>query len=157
MSCGCATWQRPRIMRTSCRIRRAKPTWAADGKSFFYTEQDENHRPLKTYHHILGQRQAEDRLVYEEKDTGLFSGVGKTNSERFIVISSHDHDTSENWIIDAERPLDAPKLIAARKTGLEYDLEHWNDQFIIKTNADGAEDYKIVTAPVADPAPGKLD
>ncbi|HQY74821.1 MAG TPA: S9 family peptidase [Aestuariivirga sp.] len=127
--------------------------WAADGRSFFYTEQDENHRPLKTYHHILGQPQAADRLVYEEKDTGLFSGVGMTNSERFIVISSHDHDTSENWIMDAERPLDAPKLIAARKTGLEYDLEHWNDRFIIKTNADGAEDYKIVTAPLADPRP----
>ena len=128
-------------------------TWAADGKSYFYTLQDENHRPLKTFHHILGQAQASDRLVYEEKDTGLFSGVGKTNSERFIVISSHDHDTSENWIIDATRPLDAPKLIAARKTGHEYDLEHWNDLFIIKTNKDGAEDYKIVTAPVTDPGP----
>ena len=126
-------------------------TWAADGKSYFYTVQDENHRPLKTYHHILGQPQASDRLVYEEKDTGLFSGVGKTNSERFIVISSHDHDTAENWIIDAERPLDAPKLIAVRKAGHEYDLEHWNDLFIIKTNRDGAEDYKIMTAPVASP------
>ena len=126
-------------------------TWAADGKSYFYTVQDENHRPLKTYHHILGQPQASDRLVYEEKDTGLFSGVGKTNSERFIVISSHDHDTAENWIIDAERPLDAPKLIARRKAGHEYDLEHWNDLFIIKTNRDGAEDYKIMTAPVASP------
>ena len=126
-------------------------TWAADGKSYFYTVQDENHRPLKTYHHILGQPQGSDLLVYEEKDTGLFSGVGKTNSERFIVISSHDHDTAENWIIDAERPLDAPKLIAARMAGHEYDLEHWNDRFIIKTNRDGAEDYKIMTAPVASP------
>src|SRR5204862_8070418 len=121
--------------------------------SYFYTVQDENHRPLKTYHHILGKPQADDRLVYEEKDTGRFSGVGKTNSERFIVVSSHDHDTSDNWIIDAARPLDAPKLIEARQTELEYDLEHWNDQFIIKTNADGAEDYKIVSAPMADPGP----
>jgi oligopeptidase B len=127
--------------------------WAADGKSFFYTEQDENHRPLKTFHHFLGQQQRVDRLVYEEKDTGMFSGVGKTTSERFIVISSNDHDTSENWIIDAERPLDAPKLIAARQAGIEYDIEHWNDQFIIKTNRDGAEDYKIMVTPLADPSP----
>jgi oligopeptidase B len=128
-------------------------TWAADGKSFFYTIQDENHRPLKTFHHILGQPQSADRLVHEEKDTGLFSGVGITHSERFIVITSNDHDTSESWIIDAARPLDAPKLIAARQAGLEYDIEHWNDQFIIKTNRDGAEDYKIMAAPVADPSP----
>ena len=128
-------------------------TWAADGKSYFHTLQDENHRPLKTFHHVLGTAQADDRLVYEEKDTGLFTGVGKTNSERFIVISSHDHDTSESWFMDAARPLDAPKLIAPRKTGLEYDVEHWNDVFIIKTNAQGAEDYKIMTAPVANPGP----
>ncbi len=127
--------------------------WAADGKSFFYTLQDDNHRPLKTFHHILGQPQAKDRLVFEEKDTGLFSGVGKTSSERFIVIGSHDHDTSESWIIDATRPFDPPKLIAARQTGIEYDLEHWKDKFIIKTNRDGAEDYKIMMAPVDNPAP----
>ena len=36
-------------------------------------------------------------LVYEEKDTGMFTGVGKTNSEAYIVIDIHDHDTSEIW------------------------------------------------------------
>ena len=128
-------------------------TWAADGKSFFYTLQDENHRPLKTFHHILGTPQSADRLVYEETDTGKFTGVGLTHSERFIVISSHDHDTTEAWIIEADRPLDAPRLIAAREAGIEYDLEHWNDTFIIKTNRDGAEDYKIMTTSVDKPSP----
>ena len=128
-------------------------TWAADGNSFFYTSQDENHRPLKTFHHVLGTPQSADRLVYEETDTGKFTGVGLTHSERFIVISSHDHDTSESWIIDAANPLDAPRLVAAREAGIEYDLEHWNGSFIIKTNRDGAEDYKIMTTPVDKPSP----
>jgi oligopeptidase B len=128
--------------------------WAADGRSFFYTLQDENHRPLKTFHHILGQPQDADRLVYEEKDAGMFSGVGMTNSERYIVIDVHQHDTSELRLIEAQRPMDEPRLVAARAAGVEYDLEHWNDTFIIKTNRDGAEDFKIVTAPLADPAPG---
>jgi oligopeptidase B len=127
--------------------------WAADGKSFFYTEQDSNHRPLKTYRHVLGTSQSEDTLVYEEKDTGMFSGAGTTASERYIVISAHDHDTSECWLIDAGKPEEAPRLMAARQTGLEYDVEHWNDRFIIKTNRDGAEDYKIMWAPVSDPSP----
>jgi oligopeptidase B len=128
-------------------------TWAADGMSYFYTLQDGNHRPLKTFHHVLGQPQSADRLVYEETDTGMFTGVGKTNSERFIAIDIHDHDTSEIWIVDAERPNDSPRLIAAREPGIEYDIEHWNGRFVIKTNRGGAEDYKIVTAPVADPGP----
>ncbi len=128
-------------------------TWTADGKSFFYTLQDENHRPLKTFRHVLGTKQEEDVLVYEEKDTGKFTGVSITNSEKWIVIDIHDHDTSELWLIDAERPDEPPRLVAPRVPGIEYDVEHWNDQFIIRTNAGDAEDYKLVTAPVSDPSP----
>jgi oligopeptidase B len=127
-------------------------TWAADGKSFFYTIQDDNHRPLKTFHHVLGTKQADDRLVYEEKNTGMFTGVGKTSSEEFVVVDIHDHDTSELWVMDAGKPDAAPRLIAPRQIGIEYELEHWNDRFIIKTNIDGAEDYKIITAPVDRPS-----
>ena len=127
-------------------------TWVSDGRSFFYTLQDDNHRPLKTFRHVLGTEQSADTLVYEEKDTGKFTGVGKTNSEKWITISIHDHDTSEIWLIDAEKPDAKPRLVAPRVEGIEYDVEHRADQFIIKTNEGGAEDYKLVTAPVADPA-----
>ncbi len=128
--------------------------WAADGKSFFYTIQDENHRPLKTYRHALGTQQAEDILVYEEKDPGLFSGVSQTASEHFITFSSHDHETTEMWIVPSATPDASPKLVVSRSEKIEYQLEHWGDRFIIKTNAGGAEDYKIVEAPVADPSLG---
>lgn len=127
-------------------------TWVSDGRSFFYTLQDDNHRPLKTFRHVLGTEQSADTLIYEEKDTGKFTGVGKTNSEKWITISIHDHDTSEIWLIDAEKPDAKPRLVAPRVEGIEYDVEHRADQFIIKTNEGGAEDYKLVTAPVADPA-----
>ena len=78
---------------------------------------------------------------------------GQDQFGRYIVIDVHDHDTSEIRIIDAKAPEAEPRLIAPRQVGVEYDLEHWNDRFIIKTNIDGAEDYKIVTAPVANPGP----
>ena len=109
--------------------------------------------PLKTFRHVLGTAQADDVLIFEEKDTGMFTGVGKTNSEKYILVDIHDHDTSEIWVIDAEAPAVAPKLIAQRVKGIEYDVEHWNDRFIIKTNINGAEDYKIVTCPVDRPSP----
>jgi oligopeptidase B len=128
-------------------------TWAADGKSFFYTLQDDNHRPLKSFRHVLGTPQAADVLVYEEKDTGMFTGIDQTGSEAFILVDIHDHDTSEIWTIPAMEPDAPPQLIAARVPGIEYDVEHWNDRFIIKTNRDDAEDYKIVSTPIADPSP----
>jgi oligopeptidase B len=128
-------------------------SWAADGRSFLYTQQDEHHRPLKIFRHVLGTGASADSLVYEETDTGFFAGVGKTQSDRFFVIDTHDHETSEAYLIDTATPDAAPRLIAARQSGVEYDTEHWEDQLIIRTNADDAEDFKIVTAPVA--APGR--
>jgi oligopeptidase B len=127
--------------------------WAADGKSFFYTLQDDNHRPLKVFRHGLGAKQNDDRLVYEEKDTGFFAGVGKTSSDRFIVIHTHDHETSEVYLIDAEKSGEEPKLVAKRQPEREYDVEHHGDDLVIRTNADGAIDFKIVTAPLASPGP----
>jgi oligopeptidase B len=67
--------------------------WAADGKSFFYVWVDENHRPSRVFRHIVGTEQAADSVVYEDSDPGFFIGVGDSQSRRFIVIASHDHET----------------------------------------------------------------
>ena len=128
-------------------------SWAADGKSFLYTEQDEHHRPLKILRHVLGTEASADTLVYHEKNAGFFAGVGKTQSDRFFIIDTHDHETSEAWLIDTATPEAPPRLIAQRETGTEYDVEHWEDQLLIRTNADDAEDFKIVAAPLY--APGR--
>jgi oligopeptidase B len=127
--------------------------WSADGQYIFYTLQDDNHRPLQTFRHRLGTPQSADHLVFDETDEGMFTGIGSTQSERFIIISVHDHDTSECWLLDAAAPLAEPRCVAPREAGVEYEMEHHGDHFIIKTNRDGAEDYKLVTAPITDPSP----
>jgi oligopeptidase B len=127
--------------------------WAADGRTFFYVHMDENHRPSSVHRHVVGSDPAGDALVYAEADPGFFVGVGTTQSEAFIVIDTHDHETSEVRLIDARDPAAEPRLVAGRKTGEEYHLDHGDDRFFILTNAGGAEDFKIVTAPVA--APGR--
>ena len=125
--------------------------WAADGKTFFYVWVDENHRPARVYRHVVGTGQAADAVVYEDHHPGFFIGVGETQSRRFVTISTHDHETSEFRVLDADRPNARPRLIARRKAAEEYHLDHGDDRFFILTNADGAEDFKIVTAPVAQP------
>ncbi len=108
-------------------------TWAADSKSFFYTVQDDNHRPHKVFHHKLGDDPADDAMIYEEPDSGFFLGVGKTNSGNYIIIDSHDHETSEVRFIDAHT-LGAPTLVAARQNGREYSIDDANGLFYIRTN-----------------------
>ena len=127
--------------------------WAQDSRSFFYVENDENHRPCRVWHHVIGTARIEDRLVYQEPDPGFFVGVSKTQSDAFVVISSHDHETSELRVVPADDPTAPLSLIAERRVGVEYDIDHWDDQFLILANHDGAEDFKIATAPVAAPAP----
>ncbi|OHV85662.1 S9 family peptidase [Ensifer sp. LCM 4579] len=125
--------------------------WAADGKSFFYTVLDENHRPSKIYHHVVGTQQSDDRLVYEEKDPGFFMSVSGSLIDDFIFIDIHDHQTSEYRIIPTTDLAAEPKLVAERVTGLEYSMTEGGDVFYILTNADGAKDFKIMEAPVEAP------
>lgn len=127
--------------------------WAPDGKSFFYTLQDENHRPSKVFHHIVGQPQSSDRLVYEETDPGFFMGVGGSLLDDVIYIDIHDHETSEYRILSTKDLTAEPQLVAEREEGVEYSMTEGGDVFYILTNADGAKDFKIVEAPVS--APGK--
>ena len=127
--------------------------WAPDGKSFFYTLQDENHRPSKVFHHIVGQPQSEDRLVYEEEDPGFFVGVGGSLLDDFIYVDIHDHETSEYRLLSTKDLTGGPMLVAEREEGIEYSMTEGGDVFYILTNDGGAKDFKIVETPVA--APGK--
>jgi oligopeptidase B len=126
--------------------------WAADGNTLFYVKVDDNHRPLFVYRHVVGTPASNDVLVYEEKDTGLFVGLATTQSERYILIDIHDHDTSEVHLIDARAPSEPPRLIAPRRSGHQYGVEHHGDRLIITTNSNDAEDFRIVEAPVSDPS-----
>ncbi|MBS0243550.1 MAG: S9 family peptidase, partial [Proteobacteria bacterium] len=125
--------------------------WARDGKTFFYVRLDDNHRPLYVYRHVVGTPHEADVLVYEEKDPGFYVGLGATQSGRYLQVVAHDHQTSEVYLIDAERPADPMRLVSARRHGHEYDVEHAGDTLYIMTNSGGAEDFRIVTAPVATP------
>ncbi|MCA1441556.1 S9 family peptidase [Ensifer sp. IC4062] len=125
--------------------------WAPDGKSFFYTVLDENHRPSKIFHHIIGTPQKGDRLVYEEKDPGFFMSVGGSLLDDFIYIDIHDHETSEYRLLSTSDLTAEPRLVAERVTGLEYSMTEGGDVFYILTNAAGAKDFKIMEAPVEAP------
>ena len=125
--------------------------WTADSTAFFYVRLDANHRPRQVFLHRLGTAQSQDRLIYEEKDTGWFTHIHESASGRFCVIAGGDHETSEQHLIDLSDPAATPRLIAPRETGVQYSVHDRGDELFILTNADGAIDFKIVTAPLASP------
>ncbi|WP_193175957.1 S9 family peptidase [Oricola nitratireducens] len=125
--------------------------WDAAAQGFFYSKLDANHRPSKLFYHRLGTAQGDDTLVYEEPDAGFFMGAGGSRLNDFIYVSSYDHETSEVRLIRAGDPFGEPVMVAPRETGVEYEMESGGDVFFILTNADGAKDFKIMTAPVDAP------
>ncbi len=122
--------------------------WANDSRTVFWVERDENNRPARVYRTVMG---GETELVYDEPDPGFFVGVGKTETDDFVVIAASNHTTSEFYLIDANAPVSPPRLVAARDPGVEYSIHQQGDQLIITTNADGAVDFKVITAPVSAP------
>jgi oligopeptidase B len=127
--------------------------WSADSTAFFYVKLDDNHRPMQVWRHRLGTAQAEDILIYEEQDSGWFTHIHESTSGRFCVIAGGDHETSEQRLIDLADPDARPRLVAKRQAGVQYSIADRGDELFILTNADGAIDFKIVTAPLAAPEP----
>jgi oligopeptidase B len=123
--------------------------WAEDSRSLYYVELDDNHRPARVRRHRLGATAEEDELVHEEAKAGWFIDIDVTSSRRFMTISVGDHDTSEVWLIDRFDSRANPRLVAPAKDLVRYEVEHHGADLVILTNDDGAEDFKIVTAPLA--------
>ncbi|MGR7995437.1 S9 family peptidase [Xanthobacter sp. ZOL 2024] len=130
--------------------------WSADGAALYYIRRDAEHRPSKVFRHHIGTAPETDVLIYEEPDKGFFVSLGETQSRAFGLISCGDHETSEVHLIDLADPAAPPRLVAARTPGVRYEVEHHPalagvDSLVLLTNAEGAEDFKIVTTPTATP------
>jgi oligopeptidase B len=124
--------------------------WATDNKTFFYvTEDDVTKRSDKFFRHVLGTDKSD--LVYEEKDELFDIGVDRSLDKAVIFLAAFSKTSTESRYIRADDPNGTLKLIIPRQPEHEYDVDHRNDLFYIRTNK-GAKNFRIVTAPVSDPS-----
>lgn len=123
--------------------------WANDGRSFLYTVHDEAMRPHRLCRHVLGTDPSTDEVVHEEGDDRFYVHVSKTRSRRFVFLEVHSAVTSEVWFADAAS-VDGFRVIRRRRQGVEYDVEHQGDRFLIRTNAD-AVNFRLAEVPADEP------
>ncbi|HEY3349261.1 MAG TPA: S9 family peptidase [Thermoanaerobaculia bacterium] len=136
-------------------LRVTSVAWAADGKTLFYSVEDETtKRSHRVYRHKVGTPASGDALLYEEKDERFNVGVGRTRSRAWIVMESSSHTTSEARVLPAGAPEGEWTLVAPREQDHEYYVEHRGDLFYIRTNS-GGRNFRLVTAPAA--APGRAN
>jgi len=117
-------------------------TFSLDDKYIFYSKLDENHRPRKIFRHKLGTKTKEDELIFEEKSEGFTVGIDLTSDEKYFIITTSDHNTSEQYYFDVNEALPNPKLIKKRNKGILYSINSWDNKFYNHTN-ENAEDFKI--------------
>jgi oligopeptidase B len=124
-------------------------SWAADGKTLFYTQEDSvTKRSHRFYRHQLGIGKHE--LMYEEQDELYGIYTYRTRSNGFVLLLIGSATTSEVRYLPANRPGDSLRVVAPRIADQEYYVEHVGNRFYIRTN-DNGRTFRLVAAPVQDP------
>ena len=116
--------------------------FSLDDKYIFYSKLDEHHRPRTIYRHEIGSATKDDLLIFEEKSEAFTVGIGLSSDEKYFIITSSDHNTSEQYYFEVDENNPNPKLIQTRKRGIIYSINSWDDYFYKHTN-ENAEDFKI--------------
>ncbi|MFF5054123.1 S9 family peptidase [Micromonospora sp. NPDC000663] len=116
--------------------------WSSDASVLFYVTVDDAWRPNRVWRHTVGSASADDVVVHQEDDERFWVGVELTRSEKFVLIDIHSKVTSEVLVIPAGNPTGAPAVVAPRRQGVEYAVEHHGHRFLILHN-DGAEDFAL--------------
>jgi len=131
-------------------------TWDRAGEHLYYATLDESWRADKIWRHRLGTSQDEDELVHHEQDGRFYVGVGRSRSDRFMIIAAGSKITSEYRFLDADAPELGFRVFSERREGLEYSLDHavmaGDDVFLVLHNGAGP-DFELGTAPVSPTPP----
>jgi oligopeptidase B len=123
--------------------------WAADNKTLFYVKEDPAKRPYRFYRHVLGA--ANDDLLYEERDELYRIWTYRSSDKKLIFLQASSSITDEAQYLPSDQPFGAFRMLYAREVGHEYSADHREGFFYVRTNKQ-AKNYRLVTAPNADPS-----
>ncbi len=128
--------------------------WANDNRTVFYVTEDEARRPYRLYRHVLGRPQAEDVLVYEEKDERFRISISVTRSKQFLVMGLESQTTSEIRVAPADKPGEPFRTVVPRRQDVEASLAHVPGRFFVRVN-DTGRTFRLVEMPEAGAAPAQ--
>lgn len=117
--------------------------FSPDSRFLYWVFRDPLSRPTKVFRRPV--EGGPDELVYEEADPAFFLHV-EPGTAQAVQLKVHNGDADEAWLIEEDAP---PRRLAPRSEGIHYDVVAWGDDLVIRTNADGAFDFKLM---LADPA-----
>lgn len=97
---------------------------APDGSAVFYTEVDDSWRPWRVRRHVVGTPVAEDSVVAEEKDPGMWLSVALSADRQWLVLDAGCSDYSEVSLLRLAAPVGtAPQVVIPRTDRILYQAE----------------------------------
>lgn len=123
--------------------------WSADNETFLYVTED----PVTKRSDTLWRAKPGGKAakVHEEKDPLFSVGLGRSRDRKYLELVSRATDTWEVKVLEADRPEGGFRSVLPREKGHKYDVDHREGLFYIRTNK-GARNFRMVTAPAADPS-----
>jgi oligopeptidase B len=122
--------------------------WASDNKTLFFVQEDPvTKRSDRLFRLVLGGKPEQIRFESDE----LYSlDISRSRDKRQIMMLARSTDTTENWMLAADRPMERFTSVLGRRKGHRYYVSPHNDQLFIMTNRD-ARNFRVVSAPLANP------
>ncbi len=123
--------------------------WTSDNQSYFYTSKDTvTLLSNRVWRHRLGEDASNDVLKYEETDPSFYMGVGKSKSNKYVIIYQQSTLANDYHLLRADQPEGEFERFTAREKKLRYQIEHVGDQFYVLTDWE-APNYRLMTTPEA--------
>ena len=125
--------------------------WGGGGEALYVVSYAGGERPSIVTRRLLLRSDGADEPVFEERDPTWFLSVSETRSGAFLLVSLRRKDVTEIHLLDAADPAARPRPLVVRDMGLRCEVDHAGGHFYLRADDGGAEDFRIVAAPVADP------
>jgi len=134
------------------RIENVDPSiaWTADSRSVLYLEKDpETLLAKRVKRHVLGTDPKQDTLVYEQDDESFYTGVATSKDEKYVLIAAQSTVSTEWRYARADDPALAFKVFLPRERDHEYQVDHTDGRWIIRTNWK-APNFRLMEATVGE-------
>ena len=118
--------------------------WANDNRTLFYVGKDAvTLRSDRVFRHEIG---GAHELVYREQDEQYYTSMSHSKSRKYLAIVMFSTEQTEIRLLDADAPLDEPRVYIPREKDHIYSVDHIGDRFIVHTNFE-AKNFRVVEVP----------
>jgi oligopeptidase B len=84
-----------------------------------------------------------DPIVWTQDDESFYTQLYRTKDDKYLVIHTQSTVSTEAWFADADAPGPRFELFLERERDHEYQIEHANGRWIVRTNWE-AKNFRIV-------------